>query len=309
MHVIHSNITTVAAPISGATTNSSSTSFTANWTPSTTIDNTGGGLTIKHFLGYSTDPTFSTAVTWVDVSGQTSYTVTHPNDGLTYYWKILAQSYNTNTNNKVPGTESYDWFCGGQTSSNTETVNNCFAPAITVQPVGLSQCEGTNITFSVTASGTGTLSYQWGKDGSDIIGASNSAYSKNNIAAIDAGNYICKVTNSCGNMSSSIAALSVNTIPSVSSVTPGSRCDAGTVNLSAVASAGTLNWYSVSVNGTILSTGTTYNTNVISSNTTYYVDATSNGCTTPSRTAVIATVNSLPSVFSVIGGWSILYWR
>ena len=34
----------------------------------------------------------------------------------------------------------------------------------------------------------------------------------------------------------------------------------------------------------------------MSATTTYYVDATANGCTTNSRTAVVATVNALPSV-------------
>ena len=44
-----------------------------------------------------------------------------------------------------------------------------------------------------------------------------------------------------------------------------------------------------------LGTGTSYTTPSISTTTTYYVDATSGTCTTATRTAVIATVNALPT--------------
>jgi len=47
-----------------------------------------------------------------------------------------------------------------------------------------------------------------------------------------------------------------------------------------------------------LATGTTYTTPSISSTTTYYTDATASGCTTGSRTAVTATINTAPVVSS-----------
>ncbi|MCX6289626.1 MAG: hypothetical protein NTW92_07655, partial [Bacteroidetes bacterium] len=51
-----------------------------------------------------------------------------------------------------------------------------------------------------------------------------------------------------------------------------------------------------STGGSSLLTGTSYTTPSINTTTTYYVDATNNGCTTGARTAVIATVNTLPVV-------------
>ena len=84
--------------------------------------------------------------------------------------------------------------------------------------------------------------------------------------------------------------------PSITGTTPLSRCDAGTVALGASASSGTINWYNSSIGGSLLQTGTSFTTPSINATTTYYVDATNNGCTSSSRTAVVATVNTSPTI-------------
>ena len=84
-------------------------------------------------------------------------------------------------------------------------------------------------------------------------------------------------------------------MPSITGTTPGNRCGAGTVSLSAIASTGTISWFSVATGGTALGTGASFTTPSISTNTTYYVGVTSNGCTS-ARTAVLATVNTNPTV-------------
>ena len=86
----------------------------------------------------------------------------------------------------------------------------------------------------------------------------------------------------------------VNTTPTITSVTNNDRCGSGTVNLAASASAGTIKWYPGSSSNILVNTGTTY-TPSISTTTIYYVDATDNGCTTGSRTLVTGTVYSMPS--------------
>lgn len=92
------------------------------------------------------------------------------------------------------------------------------------------------------------------------------------------------------------------TIPTISSITPASRCGTGTVVLGATASAGIINWYAASTGGTSLGTGTSFTTPSITTTTTYWVDATDSGCTTGSRTAVIATVNQTPATPEIISG-------
>lgn len=92
------------------------------------------------------------------------------------------------------------------------------------------------------------------------------------------------------------AYITVNAIPMVVSTTPTSRCDTGTVTLQATASSGAdLNWYGVATGGTILATGTSFTTPSLTATTTYYVEAQFGSCTS-SRAAVIATVNTTPSI-------------
>jgi len=78
--------------------------------------------------------------------------------------------------------------------------------------------------------------------------------------------------------------------------TPNSHCGTGTVVLGATASSGTINWYAAATGGSSLGSGTSFTTPSIAISTTYYVDATASGCTTATRTAVLATINTLPNV-------------
>ena len=103
----------------------------------------------------------------------------------------------------------------------------------------------------------------------------------------------------CSSPSRTMVTVTVNPIPTITGTTPGSRCGSGTVTLSATSSAGTINWYSAVTGGEISGTGTSFTTPVITSNTTYYVDATIDGCTTQTRTGVLATVNPIPGSPSV----------
>lgn len=80
-------------------------------------------------------------------------------------------------------------------------------------------------------------------------------------------------------------------MPTITAATPGSRAGEGTVNLGATSSAGTINWYTAATGGPSIGTGTSFTTPVISTTTTFYVDATNSGCTTATRTAIVATVN------------------
>jgi hypothetical protein len=105
---------------------------------------------------------------------------------------------------------------------------------------------------------------------------------------------------STGATSKTIAASGqIKYVPSITSVTGATRCDAGTVLLQAAAAKAqapaspSINWYDVPTNGTVLTTAATYSPNVTSTKS-FYVEATFNGCTSTSRTEVVATVNTTP---------------
>ncbi len=96
------------------------------------------------------------------------------------------------------------------------------APAIFAQPADKTNgvFAGDSVTFTVLASGTGPLHYQWRKNGADISSLNNSSASTNvlNLTAVqssDAGSYTVVVTNAVGAVTSSVARLSVITYASV----------------------------------------------------------------------------------------------
>lgn len=104
----------------------------------------------------------------------------------------------------------------------------CTPPSISTQPADVTKCEGLAASFSVTASGATT--YQWKKGGAPISNATNSTYSIAALATTDAGNYTVDVTNSCQTVTSSIAAVTVNPKPIISSAVTGSVCSSVSQN-------------------------------------------------------------------------------
>lgn len=83
-------------------------------------------------------------------------------------------------------------------------------PAITTQPQNQTVTAGSSVTFTVAASGTAPLSYQWTKDGLTIAGATSASYNIAAVQAGDAGDYAVVVTNVVGSVTSAASALTVN---------------------------------------------------------------------------------------------------
>jgi hypothetical protein len=81
------------------------------------------------------------------------------------------------------------------------------APLITSQPTGQSQVPGFNATFTVGTGGTPPLYYQWQFNGTNLFGATTSAYTVTNVQAGNLGDYSVVVTNGAGSIVSSDAPL------------------------------------------------------------------------------------------------------
>ncbi len=84
-----------------------------------------------------------------------------------------------------------------------------FPLIITQQPQSLVVAVGGTTNFTVTATGTAQLSYQWRKEGSPINGATNNSLPFTSATLNDTGNYDVVVTNSYGSATSSNAVLQV----------------------------------------------------------------------------------------------------
>jgi hypothetical protein len=102
--------------------------------------------------------------------------------------------------------------CGGTTSNGpaSPTAPTAVAPSITGQPQNTSVAAGQAAAFSVTATGTAPLSYQWRKAGSAIAGATAATYTTAATSAADSGEvFSVVVTNSAGAVTSGNATLTV----------------------------------------------------------------------------------------------------
>lgn len=98
---------------------------------------------------------------------------------------------------------------GGNLYKVIYTLNT--APAIVNHPSNVTVTAGQPASFSVTATGTAPLSYQWQKNNVNISGATSSSHSIGSTQASDAGNYRVVVSNSAGSATSNNAQLTVNT--------------------------------------------------------------------------------------------------
>lgn len=93
--------------------------------------------------------------------------------------------------------------------SEEEASTSCVPPGIIIQPVDVTLNAGNNATFTVQASGTGPLSYQWYKNNIAIAGEVNPTLVLLNTTNADEADYKCVVSNSCGTVESDVATLEI----------------------------------------------------------------------------------------------------
>src|SRR5438876_162217 len=100
--------------------------------------------------------------------------------------------------------------CSGLASTTT-TGPVATAPSITIQPTSKAVTAGQTASFSVAATGTAPLNYQWKKNGIAVSGASSSAYTTPATSTSDSGaQFTVIVSNSAGSVTSSAGVLTVS---------------------------------------------------------------------------------------------------
>jgi hypothetical protein len=153
---------------------------------------------------------------------------------LSYQWKKsgVAISGATLSAYTTPATASSDngaqftvvvSNAAGNVTSNAAalTVNAApLAPSITTQPANQTVTAGQVATFSVAATGTAPLSYQWSKNGAVMSGATSSSYSTPPTTSLDSGaQFTVVVSNTAGTVTSAAATLTVNAAPVAPTIT------------------------------------------------------------------------------------------
>jgi hypothetical protein len=171
------------------------------------------------------------------VAGQTAtFTVGATGAGtITYQWKkngtaingATSPSYTTPASTISDNGEQFtvvvDDGSGSITSSAAGLTVTAAptAPTITKQPANLTVLVGQQANFSVAASGTAILKYQWKKNGAIINGATAASYTIPATATSDNGaQFTVTVSNSVGSITSSAATLTVNSASFLLSANP-----------------------------------------------------------------------------------------
>ena len=86
-------------------------------------------------------------------------------------------------------------------------------PAVTSPPRSQTVSAGTNVTFAVSATGSGPLGYQWRLNGANLAGANNASLSLTDVQTTNAGAYDVVISNAAGLATSEPANLTVRPSP------------------------------------------------------------------------------------------------
>src|SRR5437588_767675 len=104
--------------------------------------------------------------------------------------------------------------------SGTVASTSAVMPSISTQPTNQMVTPGQEATFTVAATGTAPLSYQWQKNGTAISGATAASYTTPATTSADNGaQFVVVVSNSAGSVTSSVATLTVNASATAPTIT------------------------------------------------------------------------------------------
>ncbi len=196
------------------------------------VDNAAGGETSAvATLAVNVGPTLTTQPESLTVNAGASATFSVSASGtgpLTYQWQkngvnieaAVASSYTISAATATDAA-SYRVIVGnvvGSMTSVSATLLVNLPPTITIQPQSIAVNAGTQVAFTVAATGTGPLTYQWLKGGSAIPLANAASFSIPVASVSDAGDYRVIVSNVAGSATSTIASLGVNSQPTISQI-------------------------------------------------------------------------------------------
>jgi len=133
----------------------------------------------------------------------------------------------------VTGASDGDYNSGETPDFATVKYVMALPPLILVSPIDQTNAPGTTASFTVTASGTQPLTYQWRRDGTNLLDGGNvsGVTTTNlliaNVQPADAAEYTVMVANAYGSVVSAAARLTVTGGPSVPPHLENCRCIAG----------------------------------------------------------------------------------
>ena len=278
--VLHGQTFTNGMPATFATSTTNCSATT--WSFYATLTASGGGTVVDGVCGSSNGATLTSAPT--------------------------ANLCSAGTASAVTGTGPWNWTCigsgGGTTASCSAQLQggSPVAPTITSQPQSQSVTAGATATFTVVASGTAPLSYQWSKNGAAIGGATSASYTTPATLSSDNGaTFTVQVSNSAGSQTSNAATLTVNSPPTITTQPQNQTVTLGSAATFGVQATGTAPLsYQWSKNGTLISgaTSASYTTpaTVSTDNGSTFTVRVSNVAGSQTSNAATLTVNTPPTI-------------
>jgi len=223
------------------------------------------------------------------ISGATSSTYTTPAE--------------TTADNNAQFTAAVSNTAGSATSNAAmlTVTSPTVAPAITTQPASQTVIAGKTASFTVAATGTAPLTYQWSKNGAAISGATSSTYTTPaETTADNNAQFTAAVSNTAGSATSNVAMLTVTSpavAPAITTQPASQTVIAGKTASFTVAATGTAPLtYQWSKNGGAISgaTSSTYTTpaETTADNNAQFTVAVSNTAGNATSNAAILTVNA-----------------
>jgi hypothetical protein len=183
----------------------------------------GGNITVAvtnlpagqyDFYFYSHDGSFQLEVGATDYGTRTTYDwplatplVWHEGTQYALFRGVTVGAGQTATLTVRPNQEPTAIISGMQISSTTVVTGT--PPSIVTQPQSQAARIGWTATFTVAATGTAPLAYQWRLGGTNLAGATSSVLVLTNVQTASAGTYSVLVSNTVGSVLSSNAVLTV----------------------------------------------------------------------------------------------------
>ncbi len=193
-----------------------------------TLQDGGGGLNLDGdvaeiicYQGYLSEPDRLAVLGYM----QQKYYLSKVNNNVSYQWQFDSTNIPGATNailtlanvqtNEAGSYSVVVTDLAGSTNSSGAFLTVKVPPSITVQPMSQEIGQGSNVSFTVNASGTPPLDYQWSLNGVALAQATNSTLTLTNVVSANSGSYAILVSNPYGSVLSSNAVLTIDLLPSI----------------------------------------------------------------------------------------------
>jgi hypothetical protein len=172
------------------------------------------------------DPTNQTVVAGSNTTFNVTATGTAP---LGYQWRLFGTNLTAATASTLSLSSVQSADAGpynvvvsnlaGIATSAVAQLTVLVPPAITTQPLTQTVLPGTNVSFSVSATGSAPLGYQWRFAGTNLDNSTASSLSLSTVQPSQAGPYSVVISNTAGMITSSTANLRILVSPTITEIT------------------------------------------------------------------------------------------